>query len=90
MQTSRKLGMVTLNDALLDLATNGIIEAREAYIKAIDKASLAASLKARGFDISFIDGDVAAATSTPPGGRPDNSGIGLKTPQAKVGVGVRR
>jgi twitching motility protein PilT len=90
MQTSRKLGMVTLNDALLDLATNGVIEAREAYLKAIDKSSLATSLKARGIDISCIDGDVAAATSTPPGGRPDNSGVGVKTPQAKVGVGVRR
>ena len=56
MQTSRKLGMVTLNDALLELVDTGQVEPLEAYVKAIDKASVGQMLKARGHDTSFLDG----------------------------------
>jgi twitching motility protein PilT len=53
MQTSKKLGMVTLNDALLELVEKKMIEPDEAYVKAVEKSGLAASLKAKGFKISL-------------------------------------
>ncbi|MEP7343790.1 MAG: type IV pilus twitching motility protein PilT [Gemmatimonadaceae bacterium] len=56
MQTSRKMGMVTLNDALLELVDSGMVEPLEAYLKAIDKSSVGQMLKARGHDVSFLDG----------------------------------
>ncbi|GLC28138.1 type IV pilus twitching motility protein PilT [Roseisolibacter agri] len=55
MQTSRKLGMVTLNDALLELVDAKTVEPREAWTKAVDKASFVASLKQRGLDTAFAD-----------------------------------
>ena len=54
MQTSRRAGMVTLNDALLELVDAGKIESREAYLKAVDKGGLVASLKARGHPTEFL------------------------------------
>jgi twitching motility protein PilT len=54
MQTNRKVGMVTLNDALLDLVQAGTVEPREAYLKASDKTGLIASLKSRGVNTSFV------------------------------------
>ena len=53
MQTNRKVGMVTLNDALLDLVEAGQIEAREAWIKAVEKTGILASLKSRGHKTDF-------------------------------------
>jgi twitching motility protein PilT len=41
MQTGRNLGMVELNTALIDLVRKGVVEAEEAYTKAVDKSSLA-------------------------------------------------
>ncbi len=54
MQTNRKAGMVTLNDALLELVEKGSIEPREAYLKAVDKGGILATLKARGFPTTFL------------------------------------
>ena len=54
MQTNRKVGMVTLNDALLELVQAGTIEPREAYLKSAEKAGLLASLKAKGVNTSFV------------------------------------
>ncbi|HEX4935829.1 MAG TPA: type IV pilus twitching motility protein PilT, partial [Gemmatimonadaceae bacterium] len=45
MQTSRRLGMITLNDALVELVEKGVVEPKEAYLRAIDKANLATTLK---------------------------------------------
>jgi twitching motility protein PilT len=53
MQTNRKVGMVTLNDALLDLVENGQVEPREAWLKSAEKTGLLASLKARGHKTDF-------------------------------------
>ena len=53
MQTNRKLGMVTLNDALLELVESGAIEPREAYLKSAEKTGLLASLKAKGHKVTF-------------------------------------
>ena len=57
MQTNRKAGMVTLNDALMELVDGKIVEPKEAYIKAVEKAGFAAALKAKRHDVSFL-GDV--------------------------------
>ena len=54
MQTNRKAGMVTLNDALIDLVDNGLVEPKEAYMKAVEKAGFAAALKAKRHDTSFL------------------------------------
>jgi twitching motility protein PilT len=54
MQTNRKLGMVTLNDALMDLVSSGAIEPREAYLKSADKAGLVGSLKGKGVNLTFL------------------------------------
>ena len=54
MQTNRKVGMVTLNDALLDLVESGQVEPREAWLKSAEKTGLLASLKARGHKTDFV------------------------------------
>ena len=55
MQTSRRLGMVTLNDALIELVDKRVVEAREAYLKAIDKLVFANMLNQRGHDVSWLE-----------------------------------
>ncbi|HEX6316640.1 MAG TPA: type IV pilus twitching motility protein PilT, partial [Gemmatimonadaceae bacterium] len=55
MQTSRRLGMVTLTDALVELVDSGQVEASEAYAKAVDKALILQALKSKGHDTSFAD-----------------------------------
>ena len=54
MQTNRKAGMVTLNDALLELVEQKVVEPKDAYLKAVEKTAFAAALKARRFDTSFL------------------------------------
>jgi twitching motility protein PilT len=54
MQTNRKAGMVTLNDALLELVESKQVEPREAYLRAVEKSSFASTLKAKRFDTSFL------------------------------------
>ncbi|HEV8264838.1 MAG TPA: type IV pilus twitching motility protein PilT [Gemmatimonadales bacterium] len=53
IQTSKKLGMLTLNDALLALVEKKVIEPDEAYMKSVEKAGLVASLKAKGLKITL-------------------------------------
>src|SRR5438874_3410646 len=53
MQTSKQLGMVTLNDALLDLVERKEISPDEAYMKSVEKAGLQASLKAKGHKLTI-------------------------------------
>src|SRR5205809_7573941 len=58
IQTSKQLGMLTLNDALLDLVEKKEISPDEAYMKSVEKAGLAASLKATGHKVTFAaEGD---------------------------------
>jgi twitching motility protein PilT len=54
MQTNRKAGMVTLNDALMELVEGKIVEPKEAYMKSVEKQGFAAALKAKRFDTSFL------------------------------------
>lgn len=53
MQTSRKQGMTMLNDSLVDLVRRKVIEPREAYLKAIDKTTIAGMLSALGCPQTF-------------------------------------
>jgi len=53
IQTSKKLGMLTLNDALLELVEKKVIDPDEAYMKSVEKTGLAASLKAKGFKVTL-------------------------------------
>jgi len=72
MQTSKRLGMITLNDALMELVDTKQVESKEAYMKSIDKTSFANALRAKGHDTAFLESDpgaVAAAGSG--GGKPD-------------------
>jgi twitching motility protein PilT len=79
MQTSKKLGMVTLSDALMDLVNQGLVEPKEAYFKAIDKLNFANALRQGGYDMSFLDIEAALIEQT---------GNGKPTPSASAaGIG---
>ena len=54
MQVNRKGGMVTLNDALMELVDARLVEPKEAYMKSVEKAGFAAGLKAKKHDTSFL------------------------------------
>ncbi len=57
MQTNKRLGMVMLNDALMDLINAGEVDPLEAYTKAVDKSSLAERLKQKGIDVMAMSRD---------------------------------
>ena len=54
MQVNRKGGMVTLNDALIELVDARLVEPKEAYMKSVEKAGFASALKAKRHDVSFL------------------------------------
>jgi len=54
IQTNKKMGMITLNDALMEVVEKKLVEPAEAYMKCADKSGLEAMLKARGHDMSFL------------------------------------
>ena len=60
MQTQRQLGMRTLNDSLLELVKSKTVDAKEAYLKAVDKSGLVALYERAGirFDIERISSPV--------------------------------
>jgi twitching motility protein PilT len=49
MQVGKNIGMVTLNDALMDLVTRKLVAPEEAHAKAIDKAGMETLLKRIGW-----------------------------------------
>jgi len=53
IQTSKKLGMLTLNDALLELVEKKMVDPDEAYLRSVEKAGLVASLKAKGIKVTL-------------------------------------
>jgi twitching motility protein PilT len=53
IQTSKRLGMLTLNDALMDLVERKVVEPDEAYMKAVEKTGLVSSMKAKGFKLTL-------------------------------------
>ena len=48
MQVGKALGMVTLNDALIELVTKKLVAPEEAYVKAVDKAGMDMIMKRAG------------------------------------------
>src|SRR5262249_41797732 len=62
MQVGKAVGMVTLNDALMELVTRKVVAPEEAYSKAIDKAGLEALLKRTGWSPALAAQPVAAAS----------------------------
>ena len=73
MQTSRRLGMVTLNDALIELVDKKQVEPREAYLKAVDKIVFANMLKQRGHDVSWLE-MLDPSAASPPKAEPQKAG----------------
>ncbi|PYO63336.1 MAG: type IV pili twitching motility protein PilT [Gemmatimonadetes bacterium] len=53
IQTSKQLGMLTLNDALVDLVEKKEVSPDEAYMKSVEKAGLVTSLKSKGFKVTL-------------------------------------
>jgi len=53
IQTSKQIGMVTLNDALLELVEKKEISPDEAYMKSVEKTGLVASFKAKGHKLTI-------------------------------------
>ena len=80
MQTSKRLGMVTLNDALIAYVDSGEVEPKEAYMKAVEKQGFVQMLKARNLDVSFAESDQPPAPA--PGGAKAPPGAGAAKPAA--------
>jgi len=55
MQTGKRMGMQTLNDALMDLVKTGIVTPEEAHLKAIDKTDFAHKVKEAGLPLNVPD-----------------------------------
>jgi twitching motility protein PilT len=53
MQTSKKQGMITMNDSLLALVKQGTVEPREAWMKSGDKTGLIGLFKTNGIAADF-------------------------------------
>lgn len=66
MQTGRGLGMQCMNDALLKFVTDGVISPKEAYLRAVDKDSLAKKFMDVGLPFSTDEFDTSLAMDTPP------------------------
>jgi len=63
----KAVGMVTLNDALMDLVTKKLITPEEGFSKAIDKPGMELTMKRAGLDPSkFAAAAAAAAGGAPP------------------------
>ncbi len=57
IQTQKKLGMETLNDALLNLVKSKTVEAEEAYVKSAEKKDMASKLRAIGYTLDGLASD---------------------------------
>ena len=65
MQVGKAVGMVTLNDALLDLVTKKLVEPEEAYIKAVDKPGFEAMLKRSNVNLKIPTGTAPGGAQAP-------------------------
>jgi len=77
MQVGKAVGMVTLNDALMDLVTRKLITPEEGYSKAIDKAGMETLMKRAGIDPNKSAPATPAAAGTQAGApqRPAAAGV---------------
>lgn len=53
MQTGKGIGMVSLNDALMELVQKGIVDPEEAYMKSVDKMGFEGLLKRSSIPLNF-------------------------------------
>ncbi len=53
IQTNKRLGMISLNDALIALVDSNTVEPEEAYMKSVDKAGMDILLQGRGITLDF-------------------------------------
>jgi|GEM_PF-3135548 len=53
--------MITMNDALIKLVNDGVVEPREAYMKAMDKHNLLTAFQSHQISTDFLS-DVGAST----------------------------
>ncbi|MCF6176830.1 MAG: type IV pilus twitching motility protein PilT [Victivallaceae bacterium] len=51
MQTGKKFGMQTLNDALMQLVSEDIVESQEAAFKAVDKVGFETAMRTYGYEV---------------------------------------
>ncbi|HEU4993342.1 MAG TPA: type IV pilus twitching motility protein PilT [Gemmatimonadaceae bacterium] len=84
MQTSKRLGMVTLNDALIAYVDSGEVEPKEAYMKAVEKQGFVQMLKARNLDVSFAESDQASAHASAPQAAAAKPAVARPAPAAAV------
>jgi twitching motility protein PilT len=61
MQAGRRHGMCLLNDSLFDLVKRNLVDPREAYGKAVDKAGLLGLFTRGGMDVSWAPREQAPA-----------------------------
>lgn len=54
IQTSKSQGMLTLNDSLMNLVQKGLVDPKEAWMKAVDKTGLLTMFKNAGLPTSFV------------------------------------
>jgi twitching motility protein PilT len=86
MQTSKRIGMVTLNDALIAYVDSGEVEPKEAYMKCVEKQGFVQMLKARNLDVSFAESDQKpgeAPATAPAGAGPAGKAAPAKPVAAK-------
>ncbi|WP_373063659.1 type IV pilus twitching motility protein PilT [Gemmatimonas sp.] len=57
IQTQKKLGMETLNDALMNLVKSKMVEAEEAYVRSAEKKDMASKLRALGYNLDGLAAD---------------------------------
>ena len=65
IQAGKRYGMCLLNDSLFDLARRGLVDPREAYAKAVDKAGLLGLMTRGGIDVSWAPKEQAAGAAGP-------------------------
>jgi twitching motility protein PilT len=68
MQVGKGFGMVSLNDALMELVTKKLVAPEEAYSKSVDKPGFEGLLKRAGINTAFAA--TGAGGSAAPGGAP--------------------
>ena len=66
MQVNKAIGMVSLNDALMDLVQKKLVEPAEACAKAVDKGGFDALLKRNNINLSVPADPKAKPAVSPP------------------------
>ncbi len=89
LQTSKAQGMRLLNDSLLELVKKGVVEPREAYLKAVDKAGLLGSFKAGNIALPTEAASPEAAPPEPPPPVAPAGPAGAQRPGGPGGPGRR-